>query len=214
MSLSVVIGARDLATVLTLKPGPTEALDTYVIENDADTAQTTGTAMSTRNTALNRRFSLVKFSELTQIPSSAEVLSVILSVWTASTAGAAHTLTAARILAADSGWVEAATWNYADGAGAAVRWAGDAASNGGTDAGCSVSGTDFSATALGTFTVPNGTVAGVRCDCTLSLAEFALMYAANHGLRLATATDGILSFVTSDDSTLPSQWPQLTIRYQ
>ena len=108
------------------------------------------------NTASDRRISLIKF-DLSSIPDGATIDSATIYFYESYHFGAqAYTGTLYRIKAANSGWAEGtknaaaaaageSCWHAlaSDGAsGITTAWAGDTGSNGGTDAGCSVSGTD------------------------------------------------------------------------
>jgi len=120
-------------------------------------------------------------------------------------------MTFARILAANSGWTEAATWNYAD--GASIRWAGDVGANGGADAGCYVSGTDHSATPLATFSWV-GESPPKENTVAFDLTEFGLMWANNYGFVVWEAAGSVATkgFYASDHATA-SLRPRLVIDY-
>jgi hypothetical protein len=119
-----------------------------------------------------------------------------------------------RILSANSAWTEAgATWNYA--VASTTRWAGDTGNNGGADAGCSVSGTDYASTALGTVT--HGTKSFSTYEAvaiTLDSTEFGSMVSANYGFALfrvgGTNNSGWFS---SDFTDSTSARPKLVVTY-
>lgn len=117
-----------------------------------------------------------------------------------------------RILAANSAWTESgATWNYA--VATSTRWAGDAGSNGGTDAGCSVSGTDYSSTPLATKNMDSGFAVNSEFAFTLDGTEFTAMVDANYGMVVTCTADADLSaFYTSDYTTAGSR-PKLVVDY-
>lgn len=201
-----------LDPTFTSQPDGTAGLDTFVREDQADTAQATSTTLVVQGTATVRRNSLIKW-DLSSIPAGATVTSGTLTVWNALQVTTAYSMVWSRILAANSAWTEAgATWNYAvDGA---TRWAGDAAANGGSDAGCSVSGTDYSGTNLGAFTHGDNDVVGTQYDATMSVAETQSLLSANHGVVLRTTTGGgSARLYASSDNATAAQRPQLVIVY-
>lgn len=165
---------------LTLQPDAA-GIDTHVYEASADSNYAAWDAFEIRQFGTSRAFALLKF-DMGGIPAGSIINGATLYLY-GSGGSYDDTLTLYRILAADSAWTEAATWNYAD--GASVRWAGDAAGNGGTDAGCSVSGTDYSGTAIGAAAFAK--TLNAETAFVLDLTEFRLMVAANHGLRINRA---------------------------
>jgi hypothetical protein len=166
-------------TLISLQPDSTTGVDTYLQVSAPDTASTDVITVRDQLTNTN---GLIKFP--ISLDPNPTILSGVLSLWMALQVAGAGTHTVRRVLAANSGWVEAATWNFADGAGASIRWAGDAASNGGADAGCSVSGTDYSSTALGTSADAGNEVAGTQHDFTLDVTELQAMCTNNYGMVL------------------------------
>lgn len=119
-----------------------------------------------------------------------------------------------RILSANSGWSESCNWDYADGAGASDRWAGDSGSDGGVDAGCSVSGTDYSSTQMGSVTWDREGAVGTEYNISLDTTEFAAMVAANYGIVITCPTiwDDRANFCSSDHATTGYR-PKLVIDY-
>ena len=133
-------------TTLTLQPDATDGIDTYVYEASANANFGTGVTLSLIGFAALRQRVLIKF-DLSSIPAGATIDSATLTLYGQGSGADNTPLAVHRILAASGSWTEAgATWNFQDGV---ARWAGDAASDGGTDAGCTQSGTDFSATTMG-----------------------------------------------------------------
>jgi hypothetical protein len=115
------------------------------------------------------------------------------------------------LLAANAGMVELATWNHA---AALVRWAGDAAQDGGTDAGCTQSGTDYNATALGTFQNIANTVADTLHEITLNVAQVqAWVDGGNYGIVMFTDTANTIDF-HSDDAATEALRPVIEITYR
>jgi hypothetical protein len=118
------------------------------------------------------------------------------------------------ILSANSAWTESGcTWNHSNASDG--HWAGDAASNGGTDAGCSVSGTDYNATALGTFTFIANTVANTLHSISLTASQVGTWLTANYGLVIRTTSDtgnSTWSFFSSDNTATATR-PKLVVNY-
>lgn len=180
------------------------AYDTQVYSGAADTNY--GTDTITRYAALTYR-SLQKYTLTSLVGATINSATQYLTITTAPSSNA--TLTIVRILAANSSWTEAgATWNYA--LATSNRWAGDAAGDGGTDAGCTQSGTDFSSTALGTKAIASGTTGEI--SFTLDLTEFASQIAANYGWVGYEASGVIFRCATSDHATTGSR-PKLVVDY-
>jgi hypothetical protein len=119
-----------------------------------------------------------------------------------------------RILSANSGMTEDACWNYKDGESGGHRWAGDTGADGGADAGCTVSGTDYASTVMGTASPHDPFTTPSERNCTLDLTEFGSMIAANYGMHLY-ATEGTwqtVGFATSDHATTGYR-PKLVVDY-
>ena len=115
-----------------------------------------------------------------------------------------------RILPANNAWIEACSWNYA--VPSSVRWAGDSGSDGGPDAGCSQSGTDFDATMLGTVNCGNSDEAvGKEWSIPWDLTEFGEMVSANHGFIQYSSATG-LAMCSSDHATAAYR-PKLVVDY-
>lgn len=147
--------------------------------------------------------------DLSGLPAGAIVTAATLYLTNHGATNFAATGSLRRILAANAGWTEAATWNYA--VPSTQRWAGDAGADGGADAGCSQSGTDYTATVMGSSSwasyEPGGTVHTIALDLT----EFALMRAANHGMRLTTGYAS--KNVDSSDDAGAANRPKLVVDY-
>jgi hypothetical protein len=94
-----------------------------------------------------------------------------------------------------------------------TRWAGDAGSDGGADAGCSQAGTDFAASTLGSlaigdYNLPAGYVGSIPLDMT----ELGNMVAANYGSVIFTnATPG--NDPASSDHATAGYRPKLVVDY-
>jgi hypothetical protein len=135
----------------------------------------------------------------------------MLSLWNQDVRVNNITVSAHAILAANSGWLESCTWNYADGAGASDRWAGDVGADGGADAGCSVSGTDYNAVAMGSALFAASEPAYTQHNFALNTAQMAALVAANYGIciRGGATTKG---YITSDHATAGYR-PKLVVDY-
>jgi len=198
-------------TTLTLQPAAAAGIDTSVQEGNADTNYGTDAQIDVLGFASVRSNGLLKF-DLSGIPAGAEIISATLSLFGLG-GGSNGTLNIFRILAANSGWTEdGATWNYANSANE-TRWAGDAASNGGTDAGCSVSGTDHSATTMGQ--ISHSHTADTEGSTELDLDEFALMWANNYGMVIKDSTaSATTKQPASSDNPTAGRRPKLVIEYE
>lgn len=198
-------------TTFTSQPDGTAGIDSSNQENLADTANNTAVAMSTIVTAGSRRQSLLKFD----VSSLAgfTVISATLYIYNLTVLSGNQTFTLNSILVANSGWVEGETWNYAN--PSTVRWAGDTGADGGTDAGCSVSGTDYNATALGTLTHTSNDPADTEYAITLNVAQVqAWVNGSNYGLVVRRTSAGSnMQWRTSDYATDITKRPKLVIEY-
>lgn len=197
---------------LTSQPDGTAGIDTFTKDDAADTGQGTNVLMEIAfNYFALDRFGLIKF-DLSSIPGGSTIDNATLSLWVASAGDAADgTLTAAQVLSANSTWDEASTWNYKT--PSTVRWAGDTGANGGADAGCSVSGTDYSATDDGSVAIGGSNPgAGTLLDITLTAARVQLMLAANYGWNVRTTTGDFLNLRSSDNAT-SGERPKLVVNY-
>lgn len=109
-------------------------------------------------------------------------------------------------------------WNAlaADGAGGiTTKWAGDAAGDGGADAGCSQSGTDYEATAIGTFTIGSSDAGGTQYAPALTAARVAGWFGTpntNYGIRMRTNSSADRGVCSSDHATTAYR-PKLVVEY-
>ncbi len=119
------------------------------------------------------------------------------------------TKTGAQALAGESCWNALA----ADGAGGiTTKWAGDAAGDGGADAGCSVSGTDFEAGVLGSYSGNRSDAAGTEYAVSLDTTRTAGWFGAtntNYGLRMTIT----VKLIASSDHATTGYRPKLVVVY-
>ena len=118
------------------------------------------------------------------------------------------TWNATRVLPANSGWTSGCTWNMANPA-QGISWAGDAARDGGPDAGCSVSGTDISATVMASSNVGNidMPVNRVITMPVINVAELEAVVDNNYGILFWSDHRG--GTVHSMEATTQSYRPRL-----
>lgn len=199
-------------TELVLQPDETASQDTYLSQSAKDTAYGSSNRLLSRswNSGFEAFIPLIKF-DLTSLPAGATVSAASLAVTLAATATRTTSPTWRRILPANSGWVEGATWNYANPT-AGLRWSGDTGGDG-SNAGCRVSGTDYSATPIGSFSMTaTSDVAGTVYTSALDLTEFGYMIANNCGFILLYQSGGLES-IHSSGATTEANRPKLTITY-
>jgi hypothetical protein len=195
---------------LTSQPDATAGTDTFMAEDNATTNYGTSTAVFATSSTNQRRLSLLKF-DLSTIPTTATIDSATLSLWNTGTKAASLDLALYSVLSANSSWTEGgATWNTTNGT---AYWAGDAAQNGGTDAGSSVSGTDYYATALGTFTYTSNAAADTEWQVSLSTSQISSMVSNNYGMVLRMITAGQYFSFRSSDYTTSSLRPKIVVVY-
>lgn len=194
---------------LTLQPAAADGIDTYVDEGVANANYGTGTTLYLSNTT--RRIGLMLFT-LTALPAGATITAATLTLTTVTNYAGDMTDTLYCILAANASWTEAgAKWNYQVGT---TRWAGDVGSNGGADAGCSVSGTDYNGTALGTITQLDAVGANQPVDSSALNVAMVQAWAggANYGfVMLAGSADH--RWQSSDVATAGYR-PKLVVVYE
>jgi len=182
---------------------------TYIAGADAD--KSIDTHIEIRGTGAGTSNGLIKFtlSALAGVTTTSRTLSLFSSTQDWSNL----TVNVYRILVANSGWTEVACWNHADGSALhLVHWAGDAATDGGTDAGCSVSGTDYSSTSMGSWSHTSGAAVGTQYDVALGQTEFEAMVSANYGLALIGGSDALNRYASSDHATTGYR-PKLVVEY-
>lgn len=185
-------------TTATYQPG-SSGIDTY-INVSTETGHGTEATLSLNT---NQRI-LIKF-DVSDISSTATCSSAVMSLYSyVTSAMTGDTWTAYPILVANSAWDEAATWNTRDGSN---NWSGSA--------GCSTSGTDYNATAIGSC---------VMNETWLHDNQFSLTAATvktwfggsntNYGMVIRTSAASDTGIVySSDEATLTTNRPKLVVTY-
>lgn len=197
----------------TSQPDATAGIDGIASEAAPTSSGATSQSVNTNNASGFRNYFYIKF-DLSSIPAGSTVSSAILSLWNSGTNTQNRTLNVFSILSANSGWVEGLTWNYA--VPSTVRWAGDTGADGGSDAGGSVSGTDYNGTAIGSFTYTANNPADTEHQVTLNNAAVeAWINGANYGMVIIRndTVNSNLGLRTSDYATDGTKRPKLVIEY-
>lgn len=195
---------------LTIQPDATAGIDTWLEKNapDANTGMDTKLQLTPEESAPAR--ALLKF-DVSSIPSGAVIFSGVFSIWNQSSTAYSNAFELNNILAANSAWTESdATWNYA--LASSVRWAGDVGADGGADAGCSVSGIDYDATLLGSFTIAADAPADTENQCNLTPSKLTAWLTSNYGFLFSEPSNYQYQFRSSDYGTAAYR-PKLTIVY-
>lgn len=195
-----------------IQPDATAGIDTSLSGGNPDVPFDTDAELRVRDTVGDVWSGLLKF-DVSVIPPGSIVTAASESLWNTTTNVVNLDFVLNSILVANGTWVEGATWNY--GVPTTTRWAGDAGGDGGADAGCSQSGVDFNATALGTFTYTGSDPAGTEHVIALNLAQVqAWVNGSNYGHALRTITSGLglFRFASSDNGTAAER-PELTVTY-
>ena len=192
------------------------AFDTYLRQASPDSNYATGDAFAFVVTANQQRVGVV-FFDVSSIAGST-VTSGTLTLHYNNTNTNAQNFGIYAILAANDGWLEAATWNHADGVGASDHWAGDTGNDGGDDAGCTVSGTDYDGTALDTWEKPASPNGGAGSWVDLDLTDAAVqdwVDGSNYGLFIkctdAATTETV--YIRSSDHATADDRPKLVVEY-
>lgn len=195
---------------LDVQPDATAGIDTYVYRDLPTTPNGSAATMNLAAAGAYHRQGLIRF-DLSGLEGAAELTSGTLTLYVTTTyEWDPQPIHLHRILAANSGWSESSTWAYA--VPSTVRWAGDAGSDGGEDAGCTVSGTDYDATPMGSRTIPANAAVGSAQAVTLDLTEFAEMISANYGLVVEPTSYAPFAVGSSDNATTGYR-PRLVVEY-
>jgi len=192
---------------LTLQPDATDGIDTRVFDGSPNTNYGTNVEMYLGG----NRLGLVKFDVSSIFGNT--VTSATMSLWNNQVQANNLDYTLNSILIANSAWTEAgATWNYA--VASTIRWSGDTGNDGGTDAGCSVSGTDYNATALATFTYVALTPIDTEQQITLNVAQVQdWVDGNNYGSILRCPGSNNIGWRSSDYADDATKRPKLVVEY-
>lgn len=196
---------------LTLQPGPDDGIDGETRHDDPNNV-TLGTQVTNTVQQTTSHHNIVQLFSLAAIPAASTITAASLTMTNNTAIGGNYSLYVHRILAANAGWTEDCSWNYADGAAASDRWAGDVGNNGGLDAGCDVAGTDYASAAMGNISIPNGTPAKTANVITLDAAQMQTVLANNYGFQLHMHEWAMMIFCSSDNATA-SYHPKLVVEY-
>ena len=200
-------------TTLTLQPDATEGIDTSLPAFSPNALGGGGTTLDVYHAGLGERNSLIKL-DLTSIPSGSTIDSAILYLTVSNILSnwGAGRVAISQILSANSAWIENSSWNYA--VPSATRWAGDVGNNGGSDAGCSVSGTDFDSTPDADQSYTSGAADAFDVIAfTLTAARVENLLVANYGWQLRQITSSArIGFFSSDHAT-EAYRPKLVVTY-
>lgn len=189
-----------------IQPDSSTGIDTYVNEDDATTNFGNGTNFSVDGSPSLRRNGLLKF-DLSAFAGKT-ILSATLTLYCTSGTPNPGTFKFHRILAAAAFTETGATWDLRNGVN---KWPGDAAGDGGIDGGCSVAGTDYSATVMGTLPTA-GEPLGTPLTVSFDITEFTAMIAANYGILMLAEHSNAVGFRSCEYGTA-AQRPKLSVTY-
>lgn len=199
--IMMLMGGGANVSTLTLQPDGATGIDAELRSTEADTNKGTVPDMRLRDSgSIVIKFDLSTLAGLT-------IVSANLYLTVTSFIGV-NVNNVYRILPANSAWGElVATWNNAD-KDTPVAWAGNA-----TAKGCSVSGTDYSSTLMGTFTNGATDANGTVYEIALNATEFALMVANNAGMIINSPTGKNSNYYGASNNSTESNRPKLVVNY-
>jgi hypothetical protein len=192
-------------TTFVIQPAAAANSDTDINELSPNTNYKTANYLECANFTGLRRNILFRF-DLT--PLIGYIISTATLYFYGTNSGTSGYIGLYPILAANAGWTIDATWNFAD--GSSLRWAGDTAGNGGTDAGCSVAGTDYNVAGLGS-TYYDTTPDGQENSIVLDLTGFNALIAANYGMILKPTATSFGSQIWSANYGTTAYRPKLVV---
>jgi hypothetical protein len=189
-----------------VQPDETAGIDNY-LQAGALAGMNRGTIEYMNVCTSTAKRPVIKF-DLSGMAAGVTITAATISLWSLDTVGS-QTNSLYSILSANSSWTEAGSmWNYRVGT---TRWAGDAASDGGTDAGCSVSGTDYNSSALASRTAIGTANAETQFTCDASQVQ-AWYGGANYGLVMINNSSTDKQYASSDNATSGYR-PKIAIDY-
>lgn len=187
-------------------------IDTYVVRDDPDANKATQAQIQIILSGGDPyHIPLLKF-DISSL-AGATITSATLYLYEVGWGAGAYTATIHRILSANSAWTEAgATWNYA--VASTTRWEGDTGDDGGSDAGCSVSGTDYNATSMGTLSGNGDNANGTEYAITLTTSQVqAMLDDGDYGMVIIVNSGAGVQYQHSSDSGSTAYRPKLVIVY-
>lgn len=201
---------QKLLTILTGTRGKwatiTSVEDSY--NNSSDPTENYSTTGSIRLRP-GIRYGIMKF-DLSSIPAGATILNAQLLLTVSTAISVDSIISVYPILAANSDMVFAEmTWNIKK---TGTAWAGDTAGDGGSDGGCSVSGTDYNATAIGSVTAI-ANLNDTQYTIILDKVGINAMFANNYGVVLQHSSAGNSMSIHSVQTVTEAYRPTLKIKY-
>lgn len=182
----------------------------YTQENTPTATNATNVLLSFRGGTGSRRIGLL-LPDLTGV--SGTIISATLNLYNQSVETGNQSVSFHPILAANDGWGEStSTWSNKVTA-STTKWAGDTGGDDGADAGCSVSGTDYNAAAIGTLSYVANTVVDTLHQVTLDPMMVQAWLTGNYGIVGVTATDNVIDF-HSDDAANAALRPSITFVFR
>ena len=186
--------------------------DTWVQEDFAGTNNAANVVLAARGTAAARRRIFIRFADIAaQIPNTWTIGSSVLTLFNAISDGTARTFSVHVPSTANAGWTTALTWNFR--LPSSARWPGDAASDGGTDAGCTVATTDFVAVAEGTIAYTASTPLDTPHTVSLLASTQAIVTGGVNTGWLIVLPDAVANFTFhSNEAANAALRPTLTVQ--
>lgn len=181
--------------------------DTFLSTSSNTTNFSSETSIQLRNGV---RRGIIKF-DLSTIPLTAKIKTAKLLITNTTLIPNNATLSLYSILSANSDMVFAEmTWDIKK---TGTAWEGDAGGDGGGDGGCSVSGTDFSSTAIGTKALTTDDAQYTRHSIDLDKDAVKGWLTNNYGIVMSISVAGNYSFGSQQNATADYR-PTLEIRYK
>ncbi len=197
---------------ISVQPDGTDGFDAFVYEGNPDSPYGSAGSLGLNSAAGIRRISLIK-SDLSGIPEGSEITAAKLHLWSNDDTMIIDIHCSVHaILAANGAWSKSgATWNY--GNDGVFCWAGDSGEDGGADAGCSVSGTDYNAAAMGSWTYKANDPENTEYVIDLDIDQVQIMFTNNYGMVLHEDDPGQLIGVQSSNYGTAGNRPLLEVNY-
>lgn len=201
--LLTVFGGVKKTTVIITTPD-----DAYLNSTAATTNYVSSTTLLIRKGVRN---AILKF-DLSTIPSGSKIVKATLNLYCQAAPSENSTINVHPILVANNDMVFAEmTWNLKK---TGTAWAGDTAGDGGADAGCSVSDTDYLATSIGSCLFTTTDSNGTKYTFNLTPSAIETLMANNYGLVLISSSVTATSTIHSQESVTEGYRPTLEIVYK